>query len=431
MLWVGLALVVAGPGPRASAQEYTEAQRQSLSLRSAEVDALNRLADLVASAHLSADQTVGQALERGSDGWIALRLFLRSARPVGEARYYSTGVTEVDLEIPLEAVLKTLRALCARREGDVSPSRVACGDPALDDLRARDVDGRLRVSGVGRVPPDLEPAVAAQVVASPPETLPEMYPLGWATVRASGRLQAARDARIRAYGAMSAQVRELRVTPSLTVSDLVGGSAAAEGRLDVYLRSLAPAGRPRMMPDGLCEVTVAAPLRDLIAALKEIQAMNPTGPKATGEEIDGLSVRLKTDRLAATGYGAPASAYVREGVGIETAPLPDWAAAALETRGKSRPPEHIEDAKKARVLALRAAKATAMEELAKRLDAVGLDDGRTVRERAAKDPVFQRDVKTFLQSAETVASRQTDDGQWEVVVRLPLARLYEFSRRGM
>ena len=422
LVWVGLALALAGPGPRASAQEYTEAQRQSLSLRSAEVDALARLADLVASAHLSADRTVGQALERGSDGWIALRLFLRSARPVGETRYYSTGVTEVDLEIPLEAVLKTLSALCTRREGDVL---------ALDDLRAKAVDGHLRVSGVGRVPQDLEPGVAAQVVASPPETLPEMYPLGWATVQAAGRLQAARGARIRAYEAMSARIRELRVTPSHTVSDLVGGSAAAEARLDVYLRSLAPDGRPRMMPDGLCEVTVAAPLRDLIAALKEIQAMNPTGPKATGEEIDGLSVRLKTDGLTATGYGAPASAYVREGGGIETAPLPDWAAAALETRGESRPPEHIEDAKEARVLALRAAKATAMEELAKRLDAVGLDDGRTVRERAAKDPVFQRDVKTFLQSAETVVSRPTDDGQWEVVVRLPLARLYEFSRRGM
>jgi len=422
LVWVGLALALAWPGPRASAQDYTEAQRQALSFRAAQVDALGRLADLVASAHLSADQTVGQALERGSDGWIALRLFLRSARPVGEPRYYSTGVAEVDLEIPLEAVLKTLSVLCTRREGDVS---------ALDDLRAKDVDGHLRVSGVGRVPPDLEPVVAAQVVASPPETLPEMYPLGWATVQASGRLQAARDARIRAYGAMSAQVRELRVTPSHTVSDMVGGSAAAEARLDVYLRSLAPAGRPRMMPDGLCEVTVAAPLRDLIAALKEIQAMNPTGPKATGEEMDGLSVRLKTDRLTATGHGAPASAYVREGGGIETVPLPDWAAATLETRGESRPPEHIEDAKEARVLALRAAKATAMEELAKRLDAVGLDDGRTVRERAAKDPVFQRDVKTFLQSAETVASRPTDDGQWEVVVRLPLARLYEFSRRGM
>ncbi len=422
LVWVGLALAVAGPGPRASAQEYTEAQRQSLSFRAAQVDALNRLADLVASAHLSDELTVGQALERGSDGWIQLRLFLRSARPVGEPRYYSTGVTEVDLEIPLEAVLKTLGALCTRREGDV---------PALDDLRARAVDGRLRVSGVGRVPQDLEPAVAAQVVASPPETLPEMYPLGWATVQAAGRIQAARDARIRAYEAMSVRIRELRVTPSHTVSDLVGASAAAEARLDVYLRSLALAGRPRMMPDGLCEVTVAAPLRDLIAALKEIQAMNPTGPKATGEEIDGLSVRLKTDRLAATGYGAPASAYVREGGGIETAPLPDWAAAALETRGESRPPEHIEDAKEARVLALRAAKATAMEKLAKRLDAVGLDDGRTVRERATKDPVFQRDVKTLLQSAETVVSRPTDDGQWEVVVRLPLARLYEFSRRGM
>ena len=421
LVWVGLALTVAGTGPRASAEGYTEAQRQALSFRAAQVDALDRLADRVASAHLSAERTVGQTLERGSDGWIALRLFLRSARLVGEPRYYSTGVTEVDLEIPLEAVLKTLSTLCARREGD----------PALDDLRARAVDGHLRVSGVGRVPQDLGPNVAARVVASLPETLPEMYPLGWATVQASGRLQAARDARIRAYKAMSARIRELRVTPSHTVSDLVGGSAAAEARLDVYLRSLAPAGRPRMMPDGLCEVTVAAPLRDLIAAIKEIQAMDLTGPKATEEEIDGLSIRLKTDRLAATGYGAPASTYVREGGGIETALLPDWAAAALETRGKSRPPEHIEDAKEARVLALRAAKATAMEKLAKRLDAVGLDDGRTVRERTTKDPVFQRDVKTLLQSAETVVSRPTDDGQWEVVVRLPLARLYEFSRRGM
>ena len=86
---------------RAAAPEESAAAQQALSFRAAQADGLRRLAARIESAHLSPDATVGSVLERGGDGWIALRLFLRSARPAGEPRYYSDGVTEVDLEVSL------------------------------------------------------------------------------------------------------------------------------------------------------------------------------------------------------------------------------------------------------------------------------------------------------------------------------------------
>jgi len=409
-----LCLVATG---RAAAPAESPAARQALSFRAAQADGLRRLAARVESAHLAPDATVGEGLERGSEGWIALRLFLRSARPVGEPRYYSDGVTEVDLEVSLEAVVEEAKRLC--------PDAAA-----LDDLGAGAVDGSIRATGVGRAPEGVEAAVAAQVVATPADVLPEVYPLGWENVQPAGRLQAARHARIRAYQAMGARLRETRVTPALTVADVVGPEPAAQSRLDVFVRSLPLAGPPRLMPDGLCEVTVRAPVRDVIGALKEIRLLAGGGAPVEEEELDNLSVRLKTDHLEATGWGAPMATLLEAPAPSEAPALPDWAAGFLEASGVSRPPDEVGDRQQARVLALRSAKATALALLAKRLDAVGLDDGRTVRERAAKDPVFQRDVKTFLESAETVVSRDTEDGQCEVVVRLPLARLYGFSRGG-
>jgi hypothetical protein len=68
-------------------------------------------------------------------------------------------------------------------------------------------------------------------------------------------------------------------------------------------------------------------------------------------------------------------------------------------------------------------------DLEKQVGAVTLADGRTVRQRSTKDEVFRRDVKTFLSGAKTTQYRPTEDGKgWEVTLRLPLIRLYEFSR---
>src|SRR4030042_575230 len=104
------------------------------------------------------------------------------------------------------------------------------------------------------------------------------------------------------------------------------------------------------------------------------------------------------------GRGVPPPASVRaarpEGPG-PSAPLPDWAAQALEATGAATLPDEIADRDRARVLAARSAKARALADLESRLNAVKLDDGRTVAERAAKDEVFRNDVTAFLGSART------------------------------
>jgi len=411
---------VAAPAPAAPSPADEE---KALSIRAALVDSYSRLAELVLAAKLPDNRTVGAAVGPASDGEVALRLMLRTARMIGDPRVYSDGVAEVDVEMSFEAVAQKVAQLCG-------PKVTAA--QALADLRAQTIDGYLRAEGRGRVPRDLAPDVIRKAAATRPEELMEMFPLGWERATALGRVDAVRQARVRAYAAMGEAVRAIRLSPKCTIGELASSSPAADTLLDAYLRGLPVVGQPRMMPDRIVEVDMTALVRDLIKVLKDIRALAPAEGLPTEDRIDQLSINLKTERLTVTGYGMPPPDQIKPEESLPAAPgptMPDWAALVLEARGVARPPDDVEDAGEAKVLAARSAKARAMSDLERRVDAVRLDDGRTVRDRAAKDEVFRRDIVALLASAKTVKHEEQAGGkQWEVVVRLPLVRLWEFSR---
>jgi len=423
MLLVGLAplAMAAAPAP-APAPTPTPEQVRGLALRAAQVDAYQKLADLILAAHASDSKTLGEVLGPDSDKEIALRVFLRSALVVGDPRVYSDGVAEVDVEIPFEAVVRTAAELCAQRPDTAG----------LKDLQAQVVDGYLRASGRGKAPDDLSPEAIKKVLAARPEEFVEIFPVGWERVTATGRVVAQRRARVRAYEAMKVLVRSIRASPTSTVGDAFRGAPAAEALLDVFVSGLPLAGPPRLMPDRVAEVDVAASVRDFIKVLKDVRALGPGDARWTDDEIDQLSVNLKAERLTVMGRGMPPTDQVRPPeamAGEPGPPMPDWAATVLEGRGVAKRPDNVEDEAEARLLAARSAKARAAEQIERHLDDVRLDDGRTVRDRAAKDEVFRKDITTLLASARTVRYQVSSDGkQWEVVLRLPLVRLWECSR---
>jgi len=411
--------VVAAPAP---VPTPTPEQVRGLALRVAQMDAYQKLADLILAAHASDSKTLGEVLGPAGDKEIALRVFLRSALVVGDPRVYSDGVAEVDVEIPFEAVVRTAAELCAQRPD-------AAG---LKDLQAQVVDGYLRASGRGQAPDDLSPEAIKKVLAARPDEFVEIFPVGWERVTATGRVVAQRRARIRAYEAMKVLVRSIRVSPTSTVGDAFRGAPAAKALLDVFVSGLPLAGPPRLMPDRVAEVDVAASVRDFIKVLKDVRALGPGDARWTDEQIDQLSVNLKAERLTVMGRGMPPTDQVRPPealAGEPGPPMPDWAATVLEGRGVAKRPDDVEDEAEVRLLAARSAKARAAEQIERHLDEVRLDDGRTVRDRAAKDEVFRKDITTLLASARTVRYQVSSDGkQWEVVLRLPLVRLWEFSR---
>jgi hypothetical protein len=413
---VGLLLVAPAAKP-APATGYTPEQARLLAVRVAQVDGYERLADLVLSAPLPDGKTVGAVLGPAGDREIALRLLLRSARVVGDPRVYSDGVAEVDVEIPADTVIEGM------------------GGQEFGILRGLAVDGYLRATGRGAPLPDISPEMVKKAEATRLTEFVEIFPTGWDRVTAAGRVEAESRARIRAYAAMQELVRGIHISPSLTVAQVVTEAPAA-ARLDGFIRSLPVAGPVRLMPDRVAEADVAAPVRDLIRVLRGIRALKPGDTRWTDAQVDQLSVSLKTDRLVATGRGMPPLTDIRPAqdyVGSPATPMPDWAATVLEARGQARPPEDIESDVKnedqARLLAARSAKVKAMADLGRQLDSVRLSDGRTVRERAAKDEAFRQDIATFLASARVTQSKALADGQqWEVTMRLPLIRLWEFSR---
>jgi len=410
---------VAAPAPAAPSAADEE---RTLSIRAALVDSYSRLAELVLAAKLPDNRTVGAAVGPASDGEVALRLTLRTARMIGDPRVYSDGAAEVDVEMSFDALAQKVAQLCGLKAGPLQ---------ILPNLRAQSIDGYLRVEGRGRAPRDLAPEVVKRVQAARPEDMVEMFPAGWERVSALGRVDAIRQARVRAYAAMAETLRAIRLSPTRTVAELAS-SPAAEALLDAYLRGLPVLSEPRMMPDRIAEVDMAVPVRDLIKVLKDVRPLASPGETLTDDQIDQLSINLKTERITVTGYGTPPPDQIKPEESLPVAPgpsMPDWAAWVIEARGVANRPGDIEDEADARLLAARSAKARAMSDLERQLDAVRLDDGRTVRDRASKDDVFRRDIVTLLASARTVKYDQQAGGkQWEVVVRLPLARLWEFSR---
>jgi len=412
---------VARAAPAAEASPSPEQQRM-LAVRAAQVDGVNRLTQMVLDARAGDGKSIRDLLGAGSEKEIDLRVFLRSARMVGLPRFYSDGVAEVDVEAPADALIAKVTELCGARPGAA----------AFDDLRSRALDGSLHTSGRGRAPTGLAAEVVARLESAPPEVLPEMFPAGWQRVTATGRVLAVRGARVDAYRRMRRRLKALQLGPTDTVGDLVK-DPAAEAAFDAYVRSLVVAGPPRLMPDGIAEVGLACPVRSLIEVLQDIRRLCGSAGRGTEEQIDRLSVRIKAEEVTVTGRGMPPEGEVRTEAGANVAggaPLPDWATDVAEGRGTATLAIDVPDPERARLLAARSAKARALAKLEEKVDAIELGEGVTVRQRAAKDPVFRGDLETLLQSARTVTYRAIDDGQgWEVVLRVPLLRLYECSRR--
>jgi len=423
---LAMILAVAALAPASGAAqtgEYTPEQAEVLAVRMAQVDAVNRLTEKVLDAPLASGETVREALGPGSRKEIALRVFLRSARMVGPARVYSDGVAETDVQAPAEVVSAEVARLLGRPAAAVS----------LDALLPGPVEANLSASGRAAAPPGLSAEAVRRIVSAAREALPEMFPAGWRRVTAEGRVLAARAARIAAYEALAGRLRGIRLGRTETVADLADGSPAASAAFDAYFRSLPVAGPPRFMPDRIAEVEAATKVSRLIGILKSLRALQSGGTRVTDERIDRLSVRIKSDRIAATGRGMPPPETIRpeSAAAAGGVALPDWATETLEAVGDADLSRDVDDPRRKRLLAVRSAKVRALSDLERQVDAVVLDDGTTVRQRAARDAVFRRDLETFLDSARTVRQRSLRDGRaWEVTLRLPLLRLHAFSRRG-
>jgi len=426
---------IARPTAAAPPPVYTPDQSRALAVWAAQCDALGRLTEMVLGAKLASGKTVGEALGPGSDAEIALRLFLRSARPAAEPRVYSDGVVQMDIEVGMNSLVRCLRglgALAPPDAGTASTASASSAAAALPALQSQAVDGYLRATGSGVAPRDLAPDAVRRAEAARPEEFPELFPLGWENVTAAGRVEAIRQARVRAYAAVGELIRDMRLSQTEKAGDAIAASTIAQVMVDSFVRSQPVEGEPRMMPDRIAEVDVAVSVRDLIRLLKDIRLLGGPAARWTEEQVDHLSVRLKTDRLTATGRGMPPPAEVRPAEpprAAPGAPPPDWAGTTVEARATANVNEDVENPDEARLLAARLAKARALADIEKQVAQIKLDDGRTVRQRAGKDEVFLRDLKTFLSSARTVVYRPTGDGKaWEVVLKLPLLRLYECSR---
>jgi hypothetical protein len=349
-----------------------------------------------------------------------LRAFLRGAREVGQPRYYSDGVCDVDMEVTLEWVVTTLKELHTRY---YKGSRVKATD--FEQMTQQTEQSVIKVTGSGAPPSDEmdipDPDSAGTFGA--PAT--RAVPFGWEDVMPQGRLMARRAAEVDAMRKLAERIKGLQITSSTFVRDFV----AEDDRIDTYLQTFIRGirkGEPRYEPDQICSVECEVTLEQVVTTLKELHTRYYKGDRVKATDFDQMSQRVERKVIKETGNGVPPAKYIKRPPPPPPMPsAPDWVGRTLRATGNGVPPADKMGTAQGRLLAARAAEVDAKRKLGEQLEGVMIDSTTTVRDFVAENDEIRADMQTFLMGARVVNTEYDAEGTATVTVELPLERWWE------
>lgn len=256
-------------------------------------------------------------------------------------------------------------------------------------------------------------------------TVSRSVPRGWEDVSAKGRTHAAEAARQDALEQLARRVEALRLSPGRRVKDFTAGSkSVAAGLRNPYkgLKLLSA----KYTVDQICTVRARVSLVDVIAHLKVLNRKHGDG-RFADRDFDAVARLNRLDTVEAIGQGVPDLAdlaWQRRSAAVK-APL--WAARKLRVSGTGRRPESKGSATRAKLRAVRAARAAARRALSDQSRGLELPGRakKTVGDEIDRREELAEAFADWLADAKTVGTEWTKGGDAVVRIEADLGGLWD------
>ena len=267
--------------------------------------------------------------------------------------------------------------------------------------------------------------------------VPRQVPPGWENVTVQGRLLAERAARTDAMRKLAERIRGVRIDANTTVRDFVTQADVINAQFQARLAGARQTSPTRFLPDQTCEVDMEVSIQDVTKWLTEVQdwVVHPDAhhldhPIRTYhfEKIMDFSPERV---LRETGAGVPRGDTIRNAppAGSSFAPppaapgVPAWAGGMISAKGTGVPNAGDAGAT-ARLGAERSAELDARRKLLEKIQGVQIDAQTTMKDFITQNDQVHARVLGVLQGAEVSEPKYQSDGSVEIVVSLPMEKVY-------
>ena len=381
----------------ASAAFGRDDQRRA-QIQAAHTDALASLTEDVRSKRLLPDMTVGQFAQKTGSVDRLRRSLERSVRQVGDTRWPNSETCQVQLQVPGEEVARELVAIAAD-ERDKSPLPAEALGKRLADWQG------ITFSATG----------ASMSAAAVQSLQPAANQPVWLSASEPDRRAAVASAQQNAALVAMEQLADLPLGDGRTVADAMKVPAVRQAVQDWI--ATRPVTDVELLENGEVRLTVAAPgeelwdvFRDALSRQKEVAAPKDDAgwEKLRDEVVSRLTIRLGGRGTVATRpqvNGAPP-----QRVALPQRP-PRWVGQQVDGDGSAA-------GRRSHLLRARAAEAEALQDLRQRIEALPLENGRTLGDAARADAAVSQAIDRSLTRARTA---KVDYGATDsVTVRLSL-----------
>lgn len=277
-------------------------QQKLMAKRAAELDAYRQLAERIMGLKVDANSTVRDMVTDSDRVATSLDQMIKGVR-FGAIREYEDGSCEVDAEVTLQQIVKTLsRAIEEVQENGHWTKR------HVENITRTTVRKVIAVTGAGAVRPQtMVPTPKTQDIvksASPSRrraalNLPDIYKQH----PAAYRLRAKRAAELDGYRKLVERIYGLQVSGTSKLRDMVNESDEVRTRAQAFLKG-ARITSVRYCEDGVVEVEMQVTLQEVITSVQRAYEESGKFGQTKRDEVE--KIRRYTTRKVITVLGTGA-----------------------------------------------------------------------------------------------------------------------------
>jgi len=403
----------------------SDAQNKLLAKRAAEADCYRKLAETVYGVKINSDTYVRDFITESDEIRTGVDAFVKGIR-LGPPRYYDDGTCEVDGEVTVAKLVRTLKEV---HETHYKGNTVTTVD--IEQIKDRIQTDVIRVTGAGAPRPEipeLPPGLEENLTPLPgdyvpPRNIPEI----WKSVGPQGRLMAERAGRVDAMRRLLEEIKGLRLNSTTLVRDFITESDEISARAEGIVIGAQEVSTYLHHDELIAEVTMEVPVEKLVTRIKELHTEHYHGNKVTTTDITNVKKIIQRDMIRATGTGVPPARFLTQARSAGVS-MPEWMEKTVQATGQGTDPE-IESAQ-GKLRAARAAQLDAMRKLAEQVYGLTISAETHVRDFITERDDIAAQVEAVLAAA-VVGEPVYDGGTASVTVSLPAADVWAVVHQEM